>query len=81
MQQEKKKIGNVQVDDKVANRAEEVVLVHIPVHSTVSVWVGIDDRNTAKVRARLQRRRVLGVTNELSVVPEDNGGRDDVGSK
>ena len=69
-----------EVDDKVANAPEEVVLVDIPAFAVLR-RVGVDDSHASKVGGSEKGRRVGRITNELGVVVGNDGGRDDVGTR
>lgn len=64
-----------QVNLEVANLAEEVVGGAIP------AGVGVDDGDTSKVAGGLEGRQVGGITDQVGVVVELNGRRDDVGTR
>jgi hypothetical protein len=71
------------VEDHVTNLPEEIVLVHVPVH-TGTVWVClmgnvrvcINQRDACKGRASLDDGAVVGVADELGVVVLDDGRTD-----
>lgn len=70
-----------EVNLEVANLAEEVVLVGVPVVASVVVGVGVDDGNAGKVGSRLDGRNVDSITNKLSVVVLDDGLGNKVGTR
>lgn len=62
------------VNDKVADLAEEVVLVGVPLGAITArnVRIGVDDSKTFKVGQGFDDRKVSGVANELGVVVLDD---------
>ena len=69
-----------QVDLEVANLAEEVVLVGVPVGTVVVVRVDIDDSHTFEVGGGLQDGEVADITNHVGVVVGKKGLGDNVGT-
>lgn len=67
-----------EVDDKVANGAEEVVLVGVPIGAVILVRVGVNHRHACKVGGCFDHRKINGITDYLSVVILDDGLRDNV---
>ena len=74
-------LGHVgQVYDKVANGAEEVVLVGVPALPFVGIGVRIDEGHAREIGRTLDDGQVPGVTDHLRVVVLDDGLRDHVGT-
>lgn len=69
-----------EIDNEVANRAEEVVLVGVPVGTVIVVRVGVDNSNTLESRSGLQSGNIERITNHLGVVVLDDGLGDNIGT-
>ena len=68
------------INHEVTNLAEKVVLVSVPVGTSVFVWVRVDDSNTLETSRGFDGRDIDSITNELSVVILDNWLRDNIGT-
>lgn len=68
------------VDDKVANLAEEVVLVGPPVAAVILVGISVNHGHAFKVGGGLESRRVDGITDHLGVVVGNDRLADAVGA-
>lgn len=69
-----------EVDLEVANLAEEVVLVGVPVGAVVVVGIDVDDSHTLKVGSGLEDGEIVHITNHVSVVVRKDGLGDDIGT-
>ncbi len=71
-----------QVEDEVADLAEELVLVDVPLRSRLARLVGarVEQRNALEFVAPLDGRRTVGIADELRVVELDDGRADLVGT-
>ena len=74
-------LGCGDINFKVANLAEKVVLVDIPVAAVIVVGVRVDDCHALEAGRRLKCWRCNGIADELSVVVLDNGLADDIGAR
>lgn len=70
-----------EIDNEVANLTEKVVLIGVPVGTSVSVWVGVNDSHAGEGSSGLENRQVGSITNELRVVVLDDWLGDDIGSR
>lgn len=61
-----------QVDNKISNGPEEVVLVGIPVSAGIGVWIGIDHSNSLKRGGCFDDWHSQSIADELSIVILDN---------
>lgn len=66
------------VDDKVADLTEEVVLVHPPVGAIIFIRVGVDDGHAGERGSSLESRGVGSIAHELGVVVLNNRLADEV---
>ena len=64
------------VDDEVANLAEEVVLVRVPVYASISIRIAVNQSNASKASSSLDGWDRDGITNELGIVKLDKGRAD-----
>jgi hypothetical protein len=64
------------VDDEVADLTEEIVLVRIPVDTSISIRITIDQSNASKASSSLDSWYRNGITNELGIVKLDKGCAD-----
>jgi len=67
-----------QVDDEVPNLTEEVVLVGVPVGSSVLIWIRVNDSDTLEACCSLYSWNGDGIANELCVVQLDDWLADEV---
>lgn len=66
------------IDYEVANLPEEVVLIGIPICSSILVRVRVNDRDALKGGCRFNSRKANGISNELSIVQLDQRLADNV---
>ena len=71
-------LGCRNINLKVANLAEKVVLVDVPVAAVIVVGVRVDDCHALKAGRRLDCWGCDGIANELGVVVLNDGLTDDI---
>ena len=64
------------VDDEVADLSEEVVLVRIPVNTSIRIRVAVDQSNASKTSGCLDCWDRDSITDELGIVKLDKGCAD-----
>jgi len=67
-----------EINDKVANLTEKVVLVGVPIVSVGFVWVRVNNGHTNKVCSSFESRRVDSIANHLGVVVLNNWSADKI---
>ena len=68
------------IDNEVTDLPEEVVLVSIPVDTSIGVWIGVDQRNASKPSRSLDCGNRNCIADELCVVELNKRGGDAVSS-
>lgn len=61
-------IATGQIDLEVSDLSVEVVLVLVPVVSTITVWVGVNDSNSSEIRRGNDCRDIVSISDKLSEV-------------
>lgn len=67
-----------QINHKIPDLAKEVVLISIPVDTSVGVRVRVNNSNTLKASSGFDSRKCNRITNELSVVVLYDWRADDI---
>lgn len=62
-----------EIDNEIADLAEEIILVGVPIDSPIGIWVWVEKSNTSEVWKSLDSGNRNCVANKLCVIELDNG--------